>query len=185
MTQTAETGNGWTGTTARNLFTTQPARLLYHALRLLLVVVFVWSGVSKGLAPVDFAYTVGAYGLLPDLLILPVAGGLILLELVAGGGLLFDKRGSLTLITLMMVLFLVVLGYGIHLGLDIDCGCFGPDDPEAEAFHDLRGAFRRDLLLLLAIGYLYLWRFFTKTAPRPWLTSRRSRILSQEDSHAR
>jgi len=47
------------------------------------------------------------------------------------------------------------------------------------------GAFRRDLLLLLAIGYLYLWRFFTKTAPRPWLTSRRSRILSQEDSHAR
>jgi len=184
MTQAVETGNGRTGTTARQLFAAPPARLLYHALRLLLVVVFVWSGVSKGLAPLDFASTVGAYGLLPDALILPAAAGMILLELVAGGGLFFDKRGSLTIITLMMVLFLAVLGYGIHLGLDIDCGCFGPDDPEAEAFHDLRGAFRRDLLLLLAIGYLYLWRFLTQTAPRPWLISRRSRSLSQEDSHA-
>ena len=43
--------------------------------------------------------------------------------------------------------------------LDIDCGCFGPNDPEAVAFHDLRGAFYRDLLLMLLIAYLYLWRF--------------------------
>ena len=71
--------------------------------------------------------------------------------------------------TLMMVLFMGVLSYGIFLGLDIDCGCFGPEDPEAEAFHNLRGALFRDSLLMLAIGYLYLWRFINRLTPSPWL----------------
>ena len=154
-----------------------PARLLYHVLRLLLVSVFFWSGLTKALHPQLFAETVGAYGLLPDAFVFPAALLLIVLELLAATGLLFEKRGSLTLITLMMLLFLTVLGYGIHLGLDVDCGCFGPDDPEAEAFHDLRGALIRDLWLMLAIGYLYLWRFISrpKAIPRPGPAPARAR----------
>ena len=146
-------------------------RTIYHSLRLLLVGVFLWSGISKALAPGQFADVVGAYGLLPGALVTPAALLLILLELVAAGGLLLEKRGALTLISLMMVLFVLVLGYGIALGLDIDCGCFGPGDPEAEAFHDLPGALQRDLWLMLACSYLYCWRFFNRPALNPWFSS--------------
>ncbi|MBN2791330.1 MAG: hypothetical protein JXQ81_02365 [Desulfuromonadales bacterium] len=152
----------------------------YHFLRLLLVAVFLWSGISKGFHPNDFSAIVGAYGLLPDILVFPVAISLIVSEIIAAVGLLLEKRGALSLITLMMLLFLAVLAYGIHLGLDIDCGCFGPNDPEAEAFHDLRGALHRDLLLMLAIGYLYLWRFINRPILNPWVQFHRRRALPKE-----
>jgi len=170
---TMQTENG-------TLLNGKPASYGYHFLRLLLVVIFFWSGISKGLHPNDFSAIVGAYGLLPDILVFPAAISLIGIEIIAAVGLLFEKRGALFLITLMMILFLTILAYGIHLGLDIDCGCFGPNDPEAEAFHDLRGALRRDLLLMLAIGYLYLWRLINRPALNPWLRFSRGRALSKE-----
>ena len=34
-------------------------------------------------------------------------------------------RGSLILLTGLLSLFAAVLGYGIWLGLEIECGCFG------------------------------------------------------------
>ncbi|SHJ52597.1 Methylamine utilisation protein MauE [Malonomonas rubra DSM 5091] len=135
------------------------AEVFYLLGRCLLAGVFLWSGLSKAYRPTAFAETVGAYGLLPDPLVFPAAILLIVAEVIVGIGLLIDQKGALSATTLLMLLFMAVLGYGIYLGLDIDCGCFGPDDPEATAFHDLRGAFFRDLLLLLLIAYLYLWRF--------------------------
>ncbi len=140
------------------------AELLYFLGRLLLAGIFLWSGLSKAYRPETFAGSIGAYGLLPDPLVFPAAIFLIVAEIFVGVGLLRDQRGALTATTLLMLLFLAALGYGIYLGLDIDCGCFGPDDPEAVAFHDLRGAFSRDLLLLLLIVYLYLWRFANDSA---------------------
>ena len=158
----------------------RPAQILYHGLRLMLVTIFLWSGIAKFLHPNQFAATVEAYGLLPDVLIVPIAVSLIFAEIIAAVGLLFEKRGALTLITLMMILFLAVLSYGIYLGLDVDCGCFGPDDPEAEAFHDLRGALLRDLLLMLAIGYLYLWRINNRLTTHLWLKFDQRQTLSKE-----
>lgn len=149
-----------------------PARWLYHGLRLALAGIFFWSGVTKAVHPVQFADIIGAYGLLPEALLLPAALILIGAEILAAAGLLFEKRGGLTLTALLTLLFVAVLSYGILLGLDVDCGCFGPDDPEAAAFHDLRGALLRDFLLLAAIGYLYLWRFRNRLVPKPWLGNR-------------
>ena len=147
-------------------------RTTYHVLRIFIVMVFLWSGVSKAFHPVQFAETIQAYGLLPDILPLPIALILILAEIIAAVGLLFEKWGSLTAITVMLLLFLAVLSYGIYLGLDIDCGCFGPNDPESKAFHDLRGTLFRDLWLMLAISYLYLCRFINGLTPRPWIPVR-------------
>jgi len=148
------------------------SRLLYLVLRFLVAGVFLWSGASKALHPELFEETVGAYGLLPPVLVFPFALAFICAEIVAGIGLFLDKRGALALIALMMVVFLAVLGYGISLGLDVDCGCFGPNDPEAQVFHDLRGAFIRDLFILLAIVYLYIWRLSNGLSPRPWFGDR-------------
>jgi len=156
------------------LLTSIPARCLYHLFRLITAGVFLWSGLTKAMHPADFATIIGAYGLVPDILTGMAAIILIAAEIVFAIGLLFEKTGALTAITLMTLLFIAVLGYGIVLGLDIDCGCFGPEDPEADAFHNLRVALYRDLLLLLTIGSLYLWRFSNQMSPQPWWPRRQA-----------
>lgn len=139
---------------------------IYRLLRWVLGGIFIYSGSSKLLAPKTFAVLIEAYGLLPDGLLLPVAVILPLMEVVAGAGLLVDLRGSLGMITALLVLFIVILAYGIHMGLDVDCGCFGPDDPEADAFHGLRAAFYRDMFMMAAVGFLYGWRRYRDVRPR-------------------
>ena len=42
-----------------------------------------------------------------------------------------------------------MLSYAIFLGLDIDCGCFGLEDSEAQAFAGIRVALMRDLLFVV------------------------------------
>ncbi len=130
----------------------------YRLVRAFFAVVFVGSGIAKLADPGAFAVIVGAYGLMPDPMVDPVSVFLPVIEVLAGLGLLFDIRGSLEAITGMMLLFMGVLGYGIWLGLDIDCGCFGAGDPEADAFYGMRAALVRDAAMLAGIFYLYFWR---------------------------
>ena len=100
-----------------------------------------------------FAQVIGAYGLLPDFLVLPTAIVLPVVELVTAYLLLMDKPSGLWMTTALMVLFIAVLTYGIWLGLDIDCGCFGPEDIEGRAFSNLRTALVRDLLFCIPLIY--------------------------------
>jgi uncharacterized membrane protein YphA (DoxX/SURF4 family) len=132
--------------------------LLYGAVRVGVAAVFIYAGISKLAAPEAFADVVAGYGLLPGALVPFVALGLPALEVLAGLGLIFDVRGSLGAILGMSLLFLFVLAWGLHLGLDVDCGCYGPGDPEGEAYHGLKEALIRDLILLGCIFYLYRWR---------------------------
>jgi len=137
----------------------------YRVVRIVIAIIFLWSGLTKIYDPSGFAVVIDAYGLIPDTLIMPVAVGLPVLEFIAGVGLLFDVTGSLTLIASLLVLFMAILTYGILLGLDMDCGCFAPEDPEALAFHGLRTALYRDFLIMAAIIYLYGWRFYRAVKP--------------------
>lgn len=122
--------------------------------RWLLAAVFLYSGVVKLADPQNFATVVAGFGLLPKALLFPVALLLPFLEVVAGIGTLFAVRGSLAVIAGMLVLFMAVLVYGISLGLDIDCGCFGPEDPE-QAYKGLRIALVRDAAMLAAVVFIY------------------------------
>ncbi len=142
------------------------SKWIYRFLRWILGTVFIYSGATKLLAPRTFAVLIDAYGLVPDMLLMPVAVALPAMEVIAGFGLLVDLRGSLGVITGLMLMFVAILGYGILLGLDVDCGCFGPGDPEAEAFHGLRPALYRDLVMLAAIAVLYGWRHRGHVQPR-------------------
>jgi uncharacterized membrane protein YphA (DoxX/SURF4 family) len=137
----------------------------YRICRFTLGSIFIYAGGTKLLEPEIFAVLIEAYGIVPEGLLMPVAIGLPLLEVVAGIGLLFDIRGSLALITGLLVLFIVVLGYGIWMGLDVDCGCFGPEDPEAEAFHGLRLSLFRDLVMMAGVIFLYGWRRYRAIRP--------------------
>ena len=138
---------------------------IYRLCRWVLGVIFIYAGGTKLLEPEIFAVLIDAYGIVPGGLLMPVAVGLPLLEVIAGIGLLFDIHGSLALMTGLLVLFMVVLGYGIWMGLDVDCGCFGPEDPEAEAFHGLRLSLFRDLVMMAGVIFIYGWRRYRAIRP--------------------
>ena len=138
---------------------------LYRLMRWSLGTIFIFSGVSKLMAPKTFATLIEAFGLIPDVLLMPLAVVLSALEIIAGAGLLVDIRGSLGVVTGLLLLFVTILGYGIRMGLDVDCGCFGPDEAEADAFHGLRSALYRDLIVLMAAAFLYAWRRHRQIQP--------------------
>lgn len=137
----------------------------YHSLRFSLCAVFIWSGVSKLLDPVSFSTIIDAYGILPEAAVRPAAMALAGAEVLAAIGLSGDIRGSLSMIGGLLGLFMVVLGYGIWMGLDVDCGCFGLNDPEGMAFQGLRTALYRDMGMLLAVFWLFFWRFRRRYKP--------------------
>jgi hypothetical protein len=87
------------------------------------------------------------------------------MEFVAGAGLLFDLEGSLSIISALLLVFIGILAYGIWMGLDVDCGCFGAGDPEKKAFHGLRSSLYRDLIMLAGAVFLYWRRRFHKIEP--------------------
>lgn len=140
--------------------------LIYLLFRMALSAIFLWSGMAKLTAPGEFAAIIESYGLLPDRWIMPAAIALPMLEVVAGLGLMAHIQGSLALITGLLGLFMVILSYGIWMGFDVDCGCFGPEDSEAKAFHGLRSALVRDIIMMMGICYLYWWRYRSKIVPK-------------------
>jgi uncharacterized membrane protein YphA (DoxX/SURF4 family) len=139
--------------------------LFYRCVRYCLAAVFLWSGISKLLDPVSFGVLIDAYGLIPKTWVIPSAILLSSIEVIAGAGLFLDIHGSLAAITGMLILFIIILSYGIHMGLDIDCGCFGFQEPEAKAFHGLRTALYRDFGMTAGVLYLYAWRFYRSFRP--------------------
>jgi uncharacterized membrane protein YphA (DoxX/SURF4 family) len=126
---------------------------LYHFLRLALAGIFIYAGFIKLLDPRAFAHAISQYDLAPEVLLPVVAVGLPALELLAGLGLILEVRGSLSTIFLLLLIFLVVLGYALWANLDIDCGCFAPEDLDAQ--HRIQTAFWRDLVMVGASLFLY------------------------------
>jgi uncharacterized membrane protein YphA (DoxX/SURF4 family) len=139
---------------------------LYHFLRLSLACIFIYAGFIKLLDPRAFAHAIAQYDLIPEGLLPLVAVGLPALELLAGVGLIFEVRGSLTLIALLLLIFLVILGYAIGQNLDIDCGCFTLNELDAQ--HGLVTAFRRDLVMIGATLFLY-WRRRSRAPQDLWI----------------
>ena len=138
---------------------------VYRGLRWGLALVFLYAGALKLADPMAFAVIIEAYGLVPDALLMPLAVVLPLLEVMAAIGLVFDLRGSLATITGLLVLFIAVLGYGVWMGLDVDCGCFGPEDPEGRAYAGIRPALQRDFVLAGGVLMLYGWRYVFRLTP--------------------
>jgi uncharacterized membrane protein YkgB len=92
---------------------------------------------------------------LPGILVLPTALLLPVIEIVLAIGLLFNRWQCKIGTVAVLLCFIVLLSYSIRQGLDIDCGCFGPEDPEHEAFHGLRAALVRDIALLVPLVYSF------------------------------
>jgi hypothetical protein len=130
-----------------------PSRLIRFGLGM----VFVYSGMIKLGAPKAFARTLSQYDLIPDSLLPVVAIGLPILELLAGIGVVLAFRGSLSLMSSLLLLFTIVLWYGILRNLNVDCGCFSTEELKGQA--GIWKAFYRDLILLGAALFLFVTRW--------------------------
>lgn len=133
------------------------SRWPYVIVRVALALIFIYAGSVKLVDPKAFARIISHYDLVPELLLPVVAIGLPVAEVLAGIALIFDLRPGLHGISGMVLLFVLVLGYGILTDMDIDCGCFGAK--ELEERQGLAHAFYRDLVFLGAVAFLYWSRF--------------------------
>jgi len=141
-------------------------------IRLSLGAVFMYAGFVKLIDPKAFAKVISHYNLIPEVLLAPVAIGLPQLEFLAGLGLILNIRGSLSVICSMLVVFVLVLWYGILKDLSIDCGCFTPEELAGQA--GLQKAFYRDLLMIGAVLFVYVHRYVRldhKPGQRSWLVN--------------
>lgn len=135
--------------------------LLQVSLYWCLAAVYLYAGISKLFDLKSFAVLIDAYGLLPRNLTAFMTVLLSCAEVITGIGLLFRKRWALHAVMVLTMMFISILAYGIVLGLNVDCGCFGPGDPEAEAFSSLNSALIKDLIMLFMIAVIYYCEYFT------------------------
>lgn len=131
-------------------------QLLYHIARLIVGLVFVFSGFVKGVDPLGFTYKIGDYLAAFHMSWLqPLAGTtamfFILAEFTIGLSLIFRVRIRETMLSaLAFILFFTVLTLIIAFTNPVsDCGCFG----DAVILSNWQ-TFYKNLVLLLLIVYI-------------------------------
>src|SRR5215470_4215239 len=99
----------------------------WRILDLIIAAVFIYAGVLKLLDPIQFAHDIDHYNILPWSIGLGLAFYLPWLEIFCGLALIFRLfyRGALSILTVLVVVFLVATITAKARGLDITCGCFG------------------------------------------------------------
>jgi uncharacterized membrane protein YphA (DoxX/SURF4 family) len=125
--------------------------------RLYLGGVFLMACYHKILDPKAFALDVATYQFLPLPLVNLFALILPWVELLAGAMLVLGLRVQVaSLLTgSMMAAFMVALGWALHLGLDMSCGCFAS---QAAAEEDAISwwTMARDSLWLVQSAYVFV-----------------------------
>lgn len=133
------------------------ARVVYHCCRLTVALVFVYAGMTKAVDPVGFSGQVASYQILPYAWNVLVAATLPYLEILCGVLLLSNQRVRPALLVLIVLnlLFMLLLGYSLARGLNIDCGCFSTGSDQGSS---LLQALLRDIGLMLAMLAAWLLR---------------------------
>ncbi|MGB9474991.1 MAG: MauE/DoxX family redox-associated membrane protein [Candidatus Udaeobacter sp.] len=99
----------------------------WRILDLIIAAVFIYAGVLKVMDPVQFAHDIDHYKILPWTIGAGLAFYLPWLEIFCGLALIFRilYRGALSILTVLVLIFLVATIAAKARGLDITCGCFG------------------------------------------------------------
>ena len=118
-------------------------------LRIALGLLFIGAGITKFIFLGDFIQSVSEFGIVLDQTVSVFAIAICVAEIVGGVGLLFRIRGSVAFLSGLIGCFIGALVYGRYLGLDIDCGCFGP------TYHvDLLTQIMIDAIILVGLGLI-------------------------------
>lgn len=132
-------------------------RRFFIVLQFLLGGLFLWSGTSKMANPIDFLLTIEAFGLLPVYLLDITTFTLILIEIIVGIGIILGQKNVVRLSLVLMLLFIVVLSYGIYKKIGIDCGCFGGKTSDTASTENLKSALIRDIFITSGLLIIY-WK---------------------------
>jgi hypothetical protein len=102
-------------------------RFLWRIVDLIIGGIFIYAGVIKVLDPVQFANDIDNYKILPWTIAAGLAFYLPWLEILCGLALILRRLyfGGLSILTALVVVFLVATIAAKARGLDITCGCFG------------------------------------------------------------
>lgn len=135
--------------------------MIFWLARLILASVFIYASLNKIAYPNEFYMAVRNYQILPEYGAYVVAYFLPVLELLAGLALLNKKFliPSLTIISAMLVIFMIAILSAWIRGLDISCGCFG-----GGAKGEYIDVLIRDILLLVCCGIIFLLNLNNKLA---------------------
>jgi len=125
--------------------------------RLILGAVFIYASLDKIAHPEAFAKDVYNYQILPDALISLTAMGLPWLELVIGIFLLIGlfREGSVSIVTLLLIVFFGAMVFNLARGLDIHCGCFHTSAQGTDGAPMAWYVFRDGLFLIPALYLFY------------------------------
>lgn len=143
-------------------------------IRLYLGFVFLTACLHKIAHPGSFAVDVATYQFLPLWSVNAFALVLPWVELLAGLMLVVGSRvrAASLLVAAMMVAFMIALGWALHLGLDMSCGCFASQGAEADPI-SWRTVVRDSAWLLMALYVLGLDR--NPLGLDRWMAQRRLR----------
>lgn len=102
----------------------------YVTLRILLGVVFIWASWNKILEPQSFAEIIYNYQILPAVMVNPVALLLPWVEAICGICLIsgYLVKGSVLVVDILMIIFIMALTFNVYRGVDVACGCFSVSD---------------------------------------------------------
>ncbi|MBD3383453.1 DoxX family membrane protein [candidate division KSB1 bacterium] len=100
-------------------------KILLWLIRVVLAVVFIYSGIVKLINPAAFAVNIDNYAILPWFLVSLMSAVLPWLEVICGLAILSGKwlRGAALWIAAMNVVFIIAIASAMIRGLDISCGC--------------------------------------------------------------
>jgi hypothetical protein len=134
----------------------------WHLCRIILGCVFVYAGLLKGLDPEAFAGQVAAYNILSYQWNLIVAAFLPFIEIIVGLHLVFNRwvRAAALVVAGLCSTFLVLLASLLVRGIQIDCGCFGPNDTSTPV-----QAIVRNLILLAMAHFIFHLSNHYSTSP--------------------
>jgi putative oxidoreductase len=128
--------------------------LLLLTLRCLVGGAFIYAGALKVRDPDSFAAAIATFQLLPLASISLVSLALPIFEILVGSLLItgWQVRAGALAAFLLGTVFAIGLGQALIRGLDVNCGCFGPE-PESKWQTPL--ALVRDFLLMGAAAVIY------------------------------
>lgn len=102
-------------------------RLLWRIIDVLVGGVFIYAGAIKILDPVQFAYDIDNYKVLPWTIGVGLAFYLPWVELLSGVAVIVRRfySGAVSILLALIAIFIVATIAAKARGLDITCGCFG------------------------------------------------------------
>ena len=141
---------------------------IWRIVDLIIAAIFIYAGVLKALDPVQLAHDIDHYKILPWAVGVGLAFYLPWLEIFCGLALIFRRfyRGALSILTSLVVVFLVATIAAKVRGLDITCGCFG----HASQNWSFPAHLALDLGILAVLGvlcYCSVARARANTSPMP------------------